>query len=212
MSFDESFYSSGPAAIETLFKGYRFRSLLEARWAVFFDSLGIPWEYEAQGFDLAGKWYLPDFWLPEQKLFVEIKPNPGDLDTWPEHPFFDWLEGRVNPPTENAETFPRLGFDFVLIQGNPWLEAGSTYREICKQGHQHILSDADSFEYNGFVFGDCYHRWTECACCRKIGITFDGRSARLCGCFDGDKSYNPASPRLRGSFERARAFRPGLAR
>ena len=32
--------------IETIYKGYRFRSRLEARWAVFFDALGIEYEYE----------------------------------------------------------------------------------------------------------------------------------------------------------------------
>ncbi len=37
-------------AIETLYKGYRFRSRLEARWAVFFDALGLKWEYEKEGF------------------------------------------------------------------------------------------------------------------------------------------------------------------
>lgn len=31
-------------AVETVYKGYRFRSRLEARWAIFFDSLGIKWE------------------------------------------------------------------------------------------------------------------------------------------------------------------------
>lgn len=60
--------------IETRYKGYRFRSRLEARWAVFFDALGIKYEYEPQGWDLDGKWYLPDFWLPEQMCFLEIKP------------------------------------------------------------------------------------------------------------------------------------------
>lgn len=34
-------------AIETSYKGYRFRSRTEARWAVFFDALGVRWEYEA---------------------------------------------------------------------------------------------------------------------------------------------------------------------
>ncbi len=29
-------------AIETRYKGYRFRSRLEARWAVFFDALSVP--------------------------------------------------------------------------------------------------------------------------------------------------------------------------
>lgn len=61
-------------AIQTRYKGYHFRSRLEARWAVFFDALGIKWEYEKEGYDLgADGWYLPDFWLPELKWWVEIK-------------------------------------------------------------------------------------------------------------------------------------------
>ena len=38
-------------AIETEYSGHKFRSRLEARWAVFFDSLGIKWEYEPEGFE-----------------------------------------------------------------------------------------------------------------------------------------------------------------
>ena len=61
-------------AIETFYKGYRFRSRLEARWAVFFDALGIKWEYEPEGYDLGeAGWYLPDFWLPEYSAFIEVK-------------------------------------------------------------------------------------------------------------------------------------------
>lgn len=60
-------------AIETRYNGYHFRSRLEARWAVFFDALAIPYEYEKEGFDLNGVRYLPDFWLPEQQCFVEVK-------------------------------------------------------------------------------------------------------------------------------------------
>lgn len=61
-------------AIETRYQGYRFRSRLEARWAVFFDTIGVRWVYEQEGFDLDGEWYLPDFWLPDLKIWVEIKP------------------------------------------------------------------------------------------------------------------------------------------
>ena len=63
-------------AIDTIYNGYRFRSRLEARWAVFFDAMGIDYEYEREGYDL-GKvgWYLPDFWLPKYELWVEIKPH-----------------------------------------------------------------------------------------------------------------------------------------
>jgi hypothetical protein len=61
-------------AIETRYKGYRFRSRLEARWAVFFDALGVEWEYEKEGYDLGELgYYLPDFYLPEWGTFIEIK-------------------------------------------------------------------------------------------------------------------------------------------
>lgn len=64
-------------AIETTYNGYRFRSRLEARWAVFFDTARVRWEYEKEGFDLgeAGR-YLPDFWLPDLGCFVEVKGAP----------------------------------------------------------------------------------------------------------------------------------------
>lgn len=74
--------------IETIYKGYRFRSRLEARWAVFFDSLGVKYEYEPEGFELPGVGaYLPDFRVmcyatrgeecePFQ-LYIEVK---GQMD------------------------------------------------------------------------------------------------------------------------------------
>jgi hypothetical protein len=64
-----------PAAHRNDLGGYRFRSRLEARWAVFFDAAEIEWEYEPDGFSLAGRNYLPDFWLPQLAAFVEVKPT-----------------------------------------------------------------------------------------------------------------------------------------
>lgn len=61
-------------AIETRYKGHRFRSRLEARWAVFFDALGVEWEYEKEGYDLGELgYYLPDFWLPKWNCWIEVK-------------------------------------------------------------------------------------------------------------------------------------------
>lgn len=68
----------GPVkAIETSYKGYRFRSRIEARWGVFLDALGLDWKYEHQGYTLSyGRNYLPDF-LIEDTFFLEIKgPHP----------------------------------------------------------------------------------------------------------------------------------------
>jgi hypothetical protein len=68
-------------AIETQYKGYRFRSRLEARWAVFFDAVGLNFEYEKEGFDLGEVgYYLPDFYLPTLDTWVEIKPSGGEKD------------------------------------------------------------------------------------------------------------------------------------
>lgn len=86
-------------AIETRYKGYRFRSRLEARWAVFFDVLGLAWEYEPEGFEFEdqpfretdggmsfsnGGRYLPDFLVTcpgrfsgdGSTIWCEVKPQP----------------------------------------------------------------------------------------------------------------------------------------
>ena len=61
-------------AIETVYNGYKFRSRLEARWAVFFDAVGIKYEYEPEGITLSdGVLYLPDFYLPQFYSYFEVK-------------------------------------------------------------------------------------------------------------------------------------------
>ena len=65
--------------IETEYNGYRFRSRLEARWAVFFDAFGIKYQYETEGFEVNGWRYLPDFYLPEYEVYVEVKPSAEKL-------------------------------------------------------------------------------------------------------------------------------------
>jgi len=61
-------------AIPTEYRGHTFRSRLEARWAATFDELGWYWEYEPYAVDLGnGIRYLCDFYLPEQRTWVEIK-------------------------------------------------------------------------------------------------------------------------------------------
>ncbi len=73
--------------IQTEYKGYKFRSRLEARWAVFFDACGVSWEYEPEGFVLSdGKYYLPDFLLHGvdgrggSDLYVEVKGKMTEED------------------------------------------------------------------------------------------------------------------------------------
>jgi hypothetical protein len=74
-------------AIQTEYDGFIFRSRVEARWAVFFHEAGLRYEYEKQGFKLNGTGYLPDFWLPEPRWWIEVKGGPPngkerDLARW----------------------------------------------------------------------------------------------------------------------------------
>lgn len=67
--------------IPTKYRGYHFRSRLEARWAVFFETAKIRWEYEPQGFDVDGTPYLPDFYLPDLHCYFEVKgTSEYDID------------------------------------------------------------------------------------------------------------------------------------
>ena len=62
---------------ETVYKGIKFKSKLEAKFAMFLDALLIKWEYEPQTFVLSnGITYIPDFYLKELKTWIEVK---GDI-------------------------------------------------------------------------------------------------------------------------------------
>lgn len=61
-------------AVPTTYHGTTFRSGLEANWAATLDYYGIDWRYEPQMFRLpSGTLYLPDFWLPALRTFIEVK-------------------------------------------------------------------------------------------------------------------------------------------
>lgn len=82
--------------IETRYAGCHFRSRIEARWAVFFDHLGIGWEYEPQGFDLPSGPYLPDFLLDLRT------PTPGHMGSDPIQEGV-WWEVKGAAPTQHED-------------------------------------------------------------------------------------------------------------
>lgn len=172
-------------AIETVYAGYRFRSRLEARWAVFFDALNIRYEYEKEGFDLGdGMRYLPDFWLPEQRCWIEIK---GQAPTEEEQD----KAARLNEATDHPV--------FIF-----W---GAIE---CPDGSYTPSHDSAFMLCGGW---DSTHWWCECPVCGSLGIEFEGRSARLpCRCLrkidpHDDRGHNYDSLRLKTAYEAARQVR-----
>ena len=153
--------------IETAYKGYRFRSRLEARWAVFFDALGLEWEYEPEGFDLEPAWiehnarpdtlmalarpdsfwYLPDFWLPSCELRIEIKPR---------------VEGQYSPDRD-TETKAFL-CNAIVVMGSP----------TC-------IKTTWGYEASYTIWAsDEQHLFGYCPVCKTFGEGFLGWAERIC--------------------------------
>ena len=109
-------------AIETIYRGYRFRRRLEARWAVYFDLMNIPWEYEFEGYRLStGENYLPDFYLPEVSVAVEIKPIGDFTINFPEQDIVNFKDGRKNASKYNtaAQDLGDAG-RYIIFMGDPF--------------------------------------------------------------------------------------------
>lgn len=148
-------------AIKTNYNGILFRSKTEARWAVFFDSLGVEYRYEPYyeevGNDYLSFNYLPDFYLQQQDIYIEIKP--GKPCHTEERKAAFWCKDiheivilfNLNPPTEKLE--------------NGWLY----YFPNIKQ----ISTVRDSYW------------WGECPKCGHIDIA-EYAYITSCGCHDID--------------------------
>ena len=66
---------------KTIYKGKEFRSSLETEMAYLLDSMNLKWLYELKRFRLSnGKSYLPDFYLPELKIWIETKGVIEDFE------------------------------------------------------------------------------------------------------------------------------------
>lgn len=158
--------------IPTEYRGVKYRSRTEARWAVFMDALGVKHEYEAEGYDLGdGIFYLPDFWLPDLKCFIEVKP----------------CEPTPEESAKASKLAEQTGHDVFVFFNQPMLP------EIGRTCSAYIFpaSGGEDHEY----------WWTECPACGRIDIQFLGLADRIkCRCVTAKKTYNFASPRLKSAY------------
>lgn len=185
-------------AIETRYAGCRFRSRLEARYAVFFDALDLRWDYEAEGYETPHGWYLPDFvlHLPNGDVLFEVKPeSEAGWSNWDER----W--GGAAEAT---------GLNLIVAYGIPRpgdLEPGQT-----------SLPNGNYAFVDGHGGGDISYAFCTCPWCGKVGIEFDGRGARVCGYeahglrpdlipFHADKGYSWDDPRFVTAYTAARSAR-----
>jgi hypothetical protein len=149
---------TGPKPIQTTYAGCLFRSRLEARWAVFFDTLGIEWEYEAEGYETATGRYLPDFWLPELRIWVEVKGKMSHADLvkvtgalWDlRAPFDNQIMPQLlflGPVPRPGSTWTHVRLDLLgdlMLWQRAYFDAGQGFW-ITKATHQAIVFNRDAF-------------------------------------------------------------------
>lgn len=149
-------------AIQTYYKGIRFRSRLEATWAAFFDLCGWQWEYEPC--DFAG--WIPDFELTfenEVPVYVEVKPWSSRSRVVQEKAWegCGWLGGHAlllvlgtgpHMVTEDAD-FATIGWLWglhvgdsggYLVEGDPLEATSARFEWWCRAW---ALPSRASFEY-----------------------------------------------------------------
>jgi hypothetical protein len=116
-------------AIETAYRGHRFRSRTEAKWAVFFDLVGEPFEYEPQGVALSTGAYLPDFWLPRCGMWFEVK---GNWELIGDYAKFGELASKSGQPVAIAAGGPGATSNVVFVSHE---ERGPEILPITLQAH-----------------------------------------------------------------------------
>ncbi len=164
-------------SIPTTYDGVKFKSKLEAAYATIFNAAEIEWEYENQGFDLEGIWYLPDFWLPGIRTFFEVKGSHGE---------------RIDKTIKLAEAICEEDFaGLVDVPGDSW----SPYMERLQDPTRMVvLGDSRGRMWNIFPelykqdFADETAGVGKCYSCGKYYF-FECMmtwTCRACGYYDGD--------------------------
>ncbi len=178
-------------AVETYYAGCRFRSRLEARWAVIFDVWDLKWDYEPERYRLGKSSYLPDFKVyglctRGDYVWFEVKgAKPADS-------YWDMIAAFAHEDPGNA-----IYVNFGEIPRPDQLDVGGF---ACKE---------DCCYDSMWTPTDCQHRFTVCATCHALGIEFEARSARLpCGCNNvDDKLHNGNDPFIALGFAAGRSAR-----
>jgi hypothetical protein len=168
--------------------GTLFRSHLEARWAIFMDSLEIKWEYEPQGFVVDGTPYLPDFvaFPAGGMLWIEVKPewgaDPEGVERWRNFTI-------VRPQPSRA----------VLLTGKPAVEGAHTV----------IGGDEDHGPVNGPWEDDC-QQWRPCPAGYHFDLAYPGKNwTRFAGDGCPDDFGRGGEERIETAVQAALSYRFG---
>jgi hypothetical protein len=217
--------NNGIAPLETRYGGCRFRSRIEARWAVFFDALGLNWLYEDQGFRVA--------WAGE----ITRLPS-GAHDAWPP---VARPPGHVEKPATASRYLPDfhvpgLALHLEVKPAHPdqvdpdGVKRWERFAGELAFGHDHgrtammcgAIPNPDMvdefgpprpyewYEQSVLMLGEWHAAWCACPTGDHFDIQFQARGGRInCGCFRviGDHYRTGNHPKILNAYAAARSAR-----
>ncbi len=165
--------------------GRSFESVLKARWAVFFDSLGVPWEYQKETFNLPyGGLFTPDFWLPLHQCWLVAYPSLPDEQALTQTADLSFATRRWV-----YVVWGEIGEHVIYAFDLPFYEQGYDKRYVFT-----LSDDGEELMVSGPLRGDDEYQ--------LIGYSYKNQQAVL------QKSDNALSnPRLLAAYDAARSAR-----
>jgi len=181
------------------------------------ETLGIEYRYEPEGFELEGGIrYLPDFYLPKLKVWVEIKPGiptPEEREKA--------IQLCISTRNVVALFSGDVWSDVKVFTFSPLVHEGSNastdiddIKEIFAGSHicwistdECIIADGDNFMCGiDYRRGFCWatSQWAQCAICNSISIIGIGVGL-FCSCPNADLETGTSD--LREAYEAARQAR-----
>ncbi|MDP9367891.1 MAG: hypothetical protein M3Q03_06390 [Chloroflexota bacterium] len=187
--------------VPTRYKGITFRSRTEARWAYFFDELGVPWDYEPEQYTDGKTAYLPDFYLPDQDCFWEVKGEATYSERKPS--MLATLSGK---PVYVAVGQPK--FDSALQDILPQCETCNGPCPIYRYPYKVIGSGRHA--HTG-IYPDNLHLWMVCRDCGNRSLGQEWRTVDPCPGCGGDNRWIHA-PELHAAYTAVREYNFGTPR
>ena len=200
-------------AIETRYNGYRFRSRLEARWAVFFDTLGIRYEYEPEGFDLsrlAGKDYgWTDGGAPGEDAQIRFDRWYKALGDTPVRYLPDLFIAEWNTYVEIKPAWPHLSEVMkcdmlsyytdkrvILVHGEPWVDR-----------HGALLFEPSGEVMEGYTPYSIWDGFALCRRCSGVWMMYEEAYRALGQCCSSERLPLTTDSRLLDAYTAARQAR-----
>lgn len=170
----DELYTGYYTPVPTRHKGVTFRSKTEARWATFFHHSKVEYVYEPEKFSI--RYFgqvcndVPDFWLPKQNKYVEVKPYTDD------YPLARYPDADAKATMLAAWTQQ----DVILLCGVPGYDSyvGMRFFHGCPGVPRPPERSRLTTAWVNAVYPDDGQHWCYCPYCGVVDFLFGGQIHR----------------------------------